>query len=119
MRPPTVALMPLRDAPIYPGPRPSLDKLWTERVSPGKHLDEGIIPECASEPEKWFPTDPHRGEALEAQAACIRCPLRRGCARVALDDIANTHGIWAGIHLTPKASPSRRIAVDRLKSIAA
>lgn len=115
----TAALMPIEQAPIYPGPRPSLEKLWPQRISPAKHLDPHVIPDCAHDPEKWFPTDPHRMIALEAQAACERCPLRQGCARVALDDIGGTHGIWAGVYLSPKATPSRRAAVAQLKAIAA
>ena len=103
-------------------PRPSLERLWPARISPARHLPAGIIPECVSEPERWFPARPTDITARQAQAACHHCPLRRECARVALDDIGHAYGIWAGVFLHSRWSgngtAARRDALRTLRHLA-
>lgn len=49
-------------------------------------------PPCSAEPERWF----DRAHRTSALATCIECPMRRRCAREALDTRARW-GMWAGI----------------------
>lgn len=50
---------------------------------------------CAySDPETWF----DYRKAGEAQRICGNCPLRKACARAALDTEA-VDGVWGGVNL--------------------
>ena len=66
---------------------------------------------CAVDPDRLF----DRGDRTAALEACLRCPLRRECAREALRANA-TWGMWAGIWidgtLEPAARHLRAIAAD-------
>ncbi|MFE0752176.1 WhiB family transcriptional regulator [Gordonia sp. NPDC058843] len=55
-------------------------------------------------PTAWFPD--RLSTAHAEMAACRRCPIRQGCARVALDDTAHLIGIWAGVYISPPGSAS-------------
>ena len=102
--------------------RPTLERLWPARVSPARHLPAGVIPECVSEPEWWFPARPTDSGAQRAQAVCQHCCLRRECARVALDDIGRACGIWAGVFIharwSDNGSAARREALRTLRGLA-
>jgi WhiB family transcriptional regulator, redox-sensing transcriptional regulator len=56
---------------------------------------------CREEPELWFPTRDKQqrgGRVADAITKCVRCPLRRPCARLALRTGAEC-GVWAGVDL--------------------
>jgi Transcription factor WhiB len=88
-------------------------------------------PACTADPERWF----DRRRRTSALEACLRCPVRTGCAREALRAQANW-GMWAGVwidgelaevadyleaiattrptprHTIPKARPTCHVAPD-------
>jgi hypothetical protein len=47
---------------------------------------------CQADPERWF----DRTDRVPALTGCLRCPVRRWCARQALQQQASW-GMWAGI----------------------
>ncbi len=94
-------------------------------LSPATHLPEDVIPACTQRPDDWFPETPAELElrpAAGAVTACLQCPLRRGCARVALDDAKRVYGIWAGVYVPLATSPThagqRRTGLRTLQNLA-
>ena len=56
--------------------------------------DNGL---CAySNPDDWFNTSKY----AEVKRICGNCPLRRSCARAALD-MGMTNGVWGGVDVAP------------------
>lgn len=66
------------------------------------------------EPELWFQ---YGTDAAVAKRICGNCPVRRACARAALD-LAATDGVWAGIRLPgvkfPEELDRKRDSLRRL-----
>lgn len=61
-----------------------------------------------SDPENWFDFR----KASEAKRICGNCPLRKACARAALD-LNVVDGVWAGVKLPGEHAPLREHAVAR------
>lgn len=123
-----VALGDIHTAPLYSSRNrraATQGPTWVLVESPARHLPADAIPACARNPDAWFPdrlSTARQGVGHAEMAACRRCPIRQGCARVALDDTAHLTGIWAGIYISPPGSASqktvREAAIERLRTIA-
>ncbi|WP_439033312.1 WhiB family transcriptional regulator [Gordonia terrae] len=118
----------IHTAPLYPGRHrraATQGPTWALVESPARHLPADAIPACARNPDAWFPdrlSTARDGLGHAEMAACRHCPIRQGCARVALDDTAHLTGIWAGIYISPPASASQKAvrvtAIEQLRAIA-
>ncbi len=98
---------------------------WALVESPARHLPADVIPACTRDPDAWFParlSTATAGIGHAEMAACRRCPIRQGCARVALDDPSHLTGIWAGIYISPPGSDSQKTvrenALEQVRAIA-
>lgn len=114
-------------APLYQDRKlPSREKsVWTTLVSPATHLPDDVVPACCARPEDWFPESSAEltgAGAVAAVTACGVCPLRQGCARVALDDAKRVCGIWAGVYIPIPSSATqsgpRRSGLRTLRALA-
>ena len=118
----------IHTAPLYPSRNrraATQGPTWARVESPARHLPADAIPACTRDPDAWFPdrlSTARDGVGHAEMAACRRCPIRQGCARVALDDTAHLTGIWAGIYISPPASarqkPVRENAIEQLRTVA-
>ncbi|WP_439033108.1 WhiB family transcriptional regulator [Gordonia terrae] len=81
-----------------------------------------VTPPCTSNPDAWFPdqaADVRSAASRHALDRCIRCPIRSGCARLALDGSSFVTGIWAGVYIPPagKQHSARTHALRRLQTV--
>ena len=123
-----VSLGDIHTAPLYPSRNrraASQGPTWALVESPARHLPADALPACTRNPDAWFPdrlSTARAGAGHAEMAACRHCPIRQGCARVALDDTAHLTGIWAGIYISPPGSASqkavREAAIEQLRAIA-
>ena len=59
-------------------------------------LDDGQVPPCSADPEKWFALDP--ATIAWASGECGRCPVMQQCSDYATSDtVTSRHGTWAGV----------------------
>ena len=113
-----VALGDIHTAPLYPSRNrraATQGPTWALVESPVRHLPADAIPACARDPDAWFPdrlSTARDGVGHAEMTACRRCPIRQGCARVALDDTAHLSGIWAGVYVSPPGSASQKAVRD-------
>jgi len=85
-------------------------------ANPTSVEDNGL---CAySDPDDWF----DRNKIEESKRICGNCPLRRSCARTALD-MGMTNGVWGGVDIAPGGahgtSEQRAAARRQLEFVAA
>ena len=80
-------------------PRVAADAITTrERLDAAliAMLDEGQVPPCAADGEKWFSSEP--ATIAWASGECGRCLVVQQCADYAsTDSVTSRYGIWAGI----------------------
>lgn len=67
-----------------------------------------------SDPDLWFPdvggAQGKGGDVDRARDICARCPVRKPCARAALNG-NEQYGIWAGVAVSRRTSPSELLSV--------
>lgn len=64
---------------------------------------------CAySDPEDWF----DYRKAAQAKRICANCPMRKACARAALD-LSPVAGVWGGVTLPGEHATVEELAIAR------
>jgi len=73
-------------------------------------LDDGQVPPCAADPERWFALD--APTISWAASECGRCPVMQQCSDYATSDtVTAKYGTWAGV-----PDPHQRDVLARYES---